>query len=240
MTQILRKSLSAGVILARQLGLYPYGFRGNYSSWHEAIAAAGGDYRSDAIVTRNIQSTEQFIRDVRQASDHHPSTLRIRDNIEGGSRASVVPHVLDFGGALGRHYFGVRSVIPASRRLNWTVWETKPMAQAGNRRFRSDELTFVHEAEELRDNYDLGIASGSLQYVERPWDTLRILLSKVSLLIVDRLPLIDGASDRLTIQRVPRGSIERPTLHGSLPARIGLERPEGRCWIAGRSPSRCG
>ena len=77
------------------------------------------------------------------------------------------------------------------------------MAQAGNRDFRSAELTFVDEAEGLRSHYDLGIASGSLQYVERPWDTLRLLLSKVSLLIVDRLPLIEGTSDRLTIQRVP-------------------------------------
>jgi putative methyltransferase (TIGR04325 family) len=195
--------LGSGVILGRRLGLYPYGFRGNYRSWTEGIAAAGGDYEARAIVSRNIRSTEQFVRQLRVAPDHHAATLRIRDIIERWCHESIVPRVFDFGGALGRHYFGVRSVLPTSRRLDWTVCETPTMSLAGNRHFPSDELSFVDAAEKLDGHYDIGIASGSLQYVEHPWLTLRFLMSKASLLIVDRLPLIEGASDRLTIQRVP-------------------------------------
>jgi putative methyltransferase (TIGR04325 family) len=203
MPTFVRRGLSSGVALARHLGLYPYGFSGNYSSWSDALAAAGGDYQARSIVVCNVDSTTKFVSQLRSAPDDHPTTRKISDAVTQTRSTKQACRVIDFGGALGRHYFGVRSVLPPALRLEWTVWETPAMCRAGISHFRSDELTFVAAAEQLDENYDVGIASGSLQYVEQPWITLRLLLSKVALLVVDRLPLIDGTTDRLTIQRVP-------------------------------------
>jgi len=111
--------------------------------------------------------------------------------------------VLDFGGALGGLYYQLRHFVPRRRSLSWVVSETAIMAQRGTRDFATDELSFISDIGALQGSkLDVVIASGSLQCVPDPPATLKALSQLADHLIINRIPLVDGSSDRLTIHHV--------------------------------------
>lgn len=119
------------------------------------------------------------------------------------SAATPSPRILDFGGALGEHYFRLRPFVPVER-LEWHIVEIpEAVARAVPAELGEGELRF-HTSMEGVSLADAALASGSLQYVESPGETLRALTNKTRRLILDRMPFCDHLErDRLTIQRVP-------------------------------------
>jgi putative methyltransferase (TIGR04325 family) len=136
-----------------------------------------------------------------------PGALRLRDALllVHGRLGTSDLKVLDFGGALGHHCLLVRRLLPADLRLRWMVWETPAMCAVGREHVEKEKegLSFISSAEEITGRFSFVLASGSLQYVARPWDRLRMLRGLAPWMMVDRLPLVEADEDRLTVQRVP-------------------------------------
>ncbi len=104
--------------------------------------------------------------------------------------------VLDFGGALGCHYFDLRGFLP--RITSWTVVEIEHTVRLGNDRFADGVLRF---AERFDGTPSIALSSGALQYTPDPYGDLdRLCALDSRFLILDKVPLLDR--DRLTVQNV--------------------------------------
>lgn len=194
-----------GVLWLARKTVYPWGFRGNFASWQEASSAAGTGYLDPGIADHVLETTKASIDELRQSAGRaSDTTLRLLGALLDALWDSddSEAHILDFGGALGGHYFALRPLLPESLKVRWTVCETPPMCDAGARNFANDELSFVSSLESV-SSASLAIACGSLQYVEHPIATFRELADHAPYVFVDRLPLTVGSKDRLTLQKVP-------------------------------------
>lgn len=171
------------------------GFFGDYGSFGEAMrACAGRGYHAEEAIA--------YARTNARARGSHLSHLDIQVL---AALQTVRPRaVLDFGGGLGARFFNLNRLVRAEA---WRVVELPGTAAVGASEYADGTLAFGTELERA----DVVLATGSLQYVEDPYRTLRALAACAPYLVIDRLPLIER--DRLTIQRVD------PTLFdGAFPA----------------------
>ena len=189
--------------LLRRAGLYRYGFFGRYGSWQDARAASGKGYVDPAIVPTLVESTER-LRQGQRPEEITPDSGALLGGLLMALRGHRPPQctVLDFGGSLGNHYFNLRRFLPTDWRVQWWVCETDLLANVGRERFANEELRFVSSLEDAPDEFDLAIASGSLQYVEQPRHLMRRIASRSRSLLLDRLPLSRNPADRLSVQIV--------------------------------------
>jgi putative methyltransferase (TIGR04325 family) len=104
--------------------------------------------------------------------------------------------VFDFGGNLGTHFYVYNRYLRFPLGVRWTVCEVPSIAAAGARLARlrnAGQLRFTTDYEAL-DGCDILLASGSLQYLEKP--TLPEILSGLTQaprhLLLNRIPLYDG------------------------------------------------
>jgi putative methyltransferase (TIGR04325 family) len=186
-----------------------YGAVGDYSTFAAALEEAGpAGYESGELIAKVREATAAFVREVRQERE---LGSRTRQLLSAMYLPTACRHdhsqltVLDFGGALGRHYHDLRRFLPRRIRLAWNVVETPAMAGEGRRRFATSELHFVDSlATVAQRRFDVVLAIGSLQYVEDPAACFRQLAAlRTTFLLLDRFPLVDLPRDRLTVQRVP-------------------------------------
>jgi putative methyltransferase (TIGR04325 family) len=232
-------------------------FSGNYASWGEALADASG-YDADEILNRVDAATSKvasgeaaYERDsvvFDQISHSFPVLAGLlRAAIENGNRLTV----LDFGGSLGSSYRQCRPFLAVVPRLEWRIVEQENFVRRGRERFENDQLRFFMSLSEAvaaeRGSVDVVLLSSVLQYLERPFESLKELYEVGSrYLIIDRTPFANIGTDRLVVQRVPSSIypasypcwiFSRPTFMQSLePAWEVLANffsTDGR-WIAGR------
>jgi putative methyltransferase (TIGR04325 family) len=108
--------------------------------------------------------------------------------------------VLDWGGALGHYALMAHALMP-ELPIDVTVKEIPGLARAGRALQRG--VSFVdNDAEAFSRQYDLVIASGSLQYAEN-WRDISGRLAEASTqwLFVTRLPLVRRSASFVTVQR---------------------------------------
>ncbi len=110
------------------------------------------------------------------------------------------PHVLDFGGSFGPHYFLAKQSLP--RRYRWAVVETEVIRSLAGQ-VANDELQFftsIDAAREWLGRIDLVHASGSLQCTSQPKEFLAQLVSlRAPFLVVARSAVALGP-ECVTIQ----------------------------------------
>lgn len=100
--------------------------------------------------------------------------------------------VFDFGGHIGIHYYSYSKVLDFSSIDRWTVCDVESVTRAGEMyasRQKGNKLKFVNDIKKCTD-YDLFLASGSLQYLE--WELhekLQELPSLPKFLLINMLPL---------------------------------------------------
>jgi putative methyltransferase (TIGR04325 family) len=109
--------------------------------------------------------------------------------------------VLDWGGALGHYHALARALLP-DVRFDYHVKELPAVCEEGRR--ISPEVTFYEDDSCLEREYDLVVASGSIQYGD--WaDTLAQLASaSARYLFVTRVPLADTSETFAVVQRAHR------------------------------------
>ncbi len=107
--------------------------------------------------------------------------------------SSEIETVFDFGGHVGIHYFSYSKVINRIETLKkWTVCDVPSVVDEGKKYAlarKSLNLNFVNELSAC-ENYDLFLASGSLQYLE--WelhDQIKALNVPPKIVIINMTPL---------------------------------------------------
>lgn len=111
--------------------------------------------------------------------------------------------VVDFGGACGAHYFEIRNTVAPHISLKWIVVETEQMIKASvSRGLSNGELCFVSSVENLTEEVDFVHSSSALQYVPRPYDFLKGLLSTgAKMILFNRMMFNKNNHDIITVQR---------------------------------------
>ena len=110
------------------------------------------------------------------------------------------PHVLDFGGSFGPHYFLAKQCLP--KRYRWAVVETEVIASLGSR-LANDELRFFTSIDAARawlGRIDLVHASGSLQCTPQPKAMLSSLVGLHAPIMAIMRSAIALGPERITIQ----------------------------------------
>jgi putative methyltransferase (TIGR04325 family) len=201
-------------------------FSGEFASWEAAAARADG-YDAREITERLVAATRRVVAG--EAAYERDSVTF--DHIEyswpllacllqvGLERGSL--RVVDFGGSLGSSWRQNSRYLQRLRiPLSWHVVEQEHLVALGNEEFRGEVLRFYRSIPEaVRDGVDVVLFSSSLCYVRDPERYLReAAAASAQFMIVDRLPIIAGARDRITVQYV-----SEPIYDASYPIRLFAE-----------------
>ena len=191
----------------RKLPPSPYGYFGDYPTFAAAMAECKTGGYSDASIVEKVSEQTRELRQRSNGASAPDLDARVLQNLAATLAAiaeapSAARSVLDFGGGLGIHYFQLRRYLGERSPLRWVVCETIPMAAEGTKNFASGELQFITTLDEAAGPFDVVISSGAIQYVPDPTETLGKYATLSSHVLFNRLPLIEGDRDRLTIQKI--------------------------------------
>lgn len=186
-----------------------YGFFGDYSSFGEVASLCKG-YSADNIINKTLQSTlkvkngeavferDSYLFDRIQYSYPLLACL-FKIALEQNNKLSV----LDFGGALGSHYYQNKEFLKPIHIERWTVVEQPAYVNLGNEQIADDTLNFVYRIEDVK-NANVLLSSGTLQYMEDPYSTAKEFIEAgTEYILLDRIQLNAENRDRLTLQIVP-------------------------------------
>lgn len=188
-------------------------FAGDFSSWKDAAAGCDG-YDAEEIFNKT-KAAALAVRDGR-ASFERDSVTFDRAEYRWEPLAAMLwqaacdrgeLRVLDFGGSLGSVYFQSRAYLADLPLVRWGVVEQSHYVDFGRRELGSDSLQFFPQVQECWATLAPNVAffGGVLQYLTSPYEVLDGMLSyRPTSVIFDKLALVDQATDRLTIQRVPK------------------------------------
>jgi len=198
---ILRRTQGCGIV-----------FEGDYPSWQAAFDAAGGydvpdilaRVRTAALKVKHGEAVFERDSVCFYHEEYRWPTLAclLRVAIENGGKLRV----LDFGGSLGSFYFQHRKHFHHLKNIRWAVVEQLHYVACGRAEFQDDILRFYESVDEcLADGtIDVILCSGTLQYLEKPYEMLyKLGRSGVQYILIDRTPFLAGKKDRLTVQHVP-------------------------------------
>jgi putative methyltransferase (TIGR04325 family) len=187
----------------------PYGYFGNYSSWAEALTGSLS-YDSDSIILK-VFNASVAVRDGKATYE--------RDGIAffNEFQWDAIPYiealasenknhlkVLDFGGALGSHYYPIIKRLPGIK-FDWTIVEQKAFVDIGNKEFASANLQFESSLTKAlsQGTYNLILLGCVLPYVSNPEEVLaEITRATPEAILIDKHPVIAGDKNRLTVQRI--------------------------------------
>lgn len=203
-----------------------YGLRatGDFKSWDDALACSSG-YEAEAILKATFAAT---VRAKESGYIFNPGIERVLGTIQ-----QVRPkRVLDFGGAMGKYYFTLKSRIP---EVFWDVVELPATIQAA-RELEEERLHFYSSIGSA-PRPDLVIASSSLQYCQSPLTYLAELKQLQVPIFLDRLPIVNRTQLSIQIVTVPFKA--RFPLWFLAPQDIGQFRRSWDCgesiWLEGRN-----
>ena len=197
-------------VLLRRVGIR---FKGEFTSWEEAVAKSSG-FDEEHILDRVLDATRKvkrgeaaFERDSVLFDDIQYSWPLLAGLMWAAARNGGVLNVLDFGGALGSSYYQNRKFLCSLKSVRWNVVEQTHFVEAGRACMQDDHLRFHLTVEEcLESNVpNVVLLSGVLQYIPDPKDLLKKLLAAgCNTFILDRTCYVnDGGKERIRIQHVP-------------------------------------
>ena len=187
-------------------------FSGDYTSWDSAVAESTG-YDDEKILLKvrdallQVKAGEAaFERDsVPFYEMQYPFPLL------AGLLGAAAAHknkldVLDYGGSLGSTYFQCKDFLTDLHELRWNIVEQKRFVDCGKQFFEDENLKFYYTLEEYLETTfsNVFLCSGTLQYMENPYDLLQNIINNgFDFIILDRTPTIQKPDDILTVQKVP-------------------------------------
>lgn len=197
---------------------------GDYPSWAAARADCAG-YEEARLISRTAAAA-RAARDGRVAFDRDGVTFDLPMANEplldclraAAGEASGEIVVLDVGGAFGSAYWQHRRWLDDLRVTSWRVVELPAVVALGRREFADGRLAFFESVEEACAGVrpDVALLSSVLPYVADGRGLLEsVARQRIKWVILDRTGVVEGARDRITVQRAPR------SLHGaSYPCRF--------------------
>lgn len=186
-----------------------YGFFGDYLSWSEVENVCAG-YSSKNILQKTLEATLKvkngeavFERDSFIFPEIQYSWGLLASLLKAAIESNNILRVLDFGGALGSHYFQNKEFLKPIKIERWTVVEQSHYVDIGSEQIADGILNFAHSINDITDANAL-ILSGVLQYLADPYNWLeKFLDKKIPYIILDRTAFSTEGRDRLTLQKVP-------------------------------------
>lgn len=209
-------------------------FTGNYSSWQNALDNSRGydDYK----IFQKLKNSFQKVLYCR-AKYERDSVLFYKDQINYPLIEIIEKiklklkkkiDILDFGGSFASIYFQNKSILKNKYFFSWSVIEQKKIIGFANskkikKKLKSlySNLYFYLSIKDFYKNHnpDLVLFSGVLQYLENPFDILKLLIDKkVKYILVLRTPL-HKYNDQIMVQKVPKSIYK-----SSYPIRIFNEK----------------
>ena len=179
-------------------------FEGPFATWDEAMRMSNG-YDSQQILDRVLAATLKvkngeatYERDSVLFDEFHyawPVAAGLMwAAAEDGGRLSV----LDFGGSLGSSYFQNRHFLKGLQDVRWSVVEQAHFVKAGKQYIQDEQLRFYETIGKCVESEQPNVVllSGVLQYLEKPYEVLELLLNMdAELLIIDRTPFLNSYAD---------------------------------------------
>ena len=189
-----------------------YGWRGNYSSWEDALRYSGG-YEATNILEKVKDSLLKI--KLGEAVYERDSVLFDKKEYSWGVLAILMKaavesegklNLIDFGGSLGSSYFQNRDFLSSLSEIKWNVVEQKSFVDTGKQFFENEELNFFYDLKScvIETKSRVFFSSGTIQYLSDPFQFLKMLKNfDFKYLVFDRIAFIDVEKDLLTVQRVP-------------------------------------
>jgi putative methyltransferase (TIGR04325 family) len=187
-------------------------YRGPYPDLEQARRNTTGYDDEDILVkvvgaTRDVLSGRaRYEQDGRAFLEEPPADPALAGLLLGVARSRGRLCVLDFGGSLGSHYLRWANVLTHLEDLQWCVVEQSNFVRAGRELYAYDHrIQFEFDLEAARAvRPNVVLASGVLQYLEKPYQTLQALASLGSeVIIIDRTPFSEGGAHQFYSQHVP-------------------------------------
>lgn len=186
-----------------------YGFSGDYINWNDCKYYCKG-YEDSEIFDKTLNSAlkvkngeavferDSYIFDTIQYSYPLLSAL-FKIAVENNNTLSIV----DFGGALGSHYFQNKDFLSPIKINSWNVVEQERYVEVGNKLI-SDNILRFYSSIDLIENVDVLLLSSVIQYLPDPYKFIDYFLKKkYKYIIVDRTAFSLEKRNRLTLQKVP-------------------------------------
>lgn len=196
--------------LLRQVYKKPSNLIGDYPTWEAAAIDATG-YGSEEILRRVIAGTNKVVTG--EAAYERDSVVFAEIEYSWPLLAALLLvaaelgslQIIDVGGSLGSTWRQNRKYLNRLRVPQvWKVVEQEEFVLAGRSLFADRVLRFEHTIEEAgRDGVDAILFCGSLSYLPDPQRFLdQAASTQARYLIIDRLPVISGSTDRIAVQKV--------------------------------------
>jgi putative methyltransferase (TIGR04325 family) len=191
--------------------LGPVRWSGDFANWEAALRECEG-YSAEVILERVTAGALEvkegralYERDSRAFYEKAYEWPLLSCLLWAANREDGELNVLDFGGSLGSRYYQHRKWLAGLKRVRWSIVEQENFARVGREKFQDDTLRFYTEADTCiaAEKPNVLYFSASLQYLEKPYAVLSGLLDHpFQVVILDRMPLVNGPRDRITVQRV--------------------------------------
>jgi putative methyltransferase (TIGR04325 family) len=155
----------AGKIRSKIKELFPPSLK-TFSSYSDALAASGSGYEDNELVDVIVLKTKQNIGLLKRNLFFTQSTLSSLTGILYLSGRFSTINVIDLGGSTGLQYHMLRPLINEKIHINWTVVESKTLAEKCRSVFSTGELQFSDNLEEAFKNsgeLHLVLCSGVIQ-----------------------------------------------------------------------------
>jgi len=182
-----------------------HGLFGDFPDWASALASSK-PYETDLALYGQITDKVRL-----GESGSGRNLMPILAGIAIASDSGV-NRVLDFGGNLGIIYFDVARVLP-DHISEWRVVDCPAVVSHGRANYATGKLAFFASLESACQDFipNMVLCSHTLQYLEKPYDTLAKLSAlKPAVIVLHELPV--AQRERFMIQRLPEslGGTERP------------------------------
>jgi putative methyltransferase (TIGR04325 family) len=185
----------------------PYGLRGQYPTWQQAVRHSTG-YSERAMLSR-IASTESVVNSGGQLHerdgalfDQPVTPYPLLSFLLRAAGISGRLTVLDFGGSLGSTYRQCAPFLSHLPQLRWNVVDQPQLVEVGRQRFTTDVLQF-HSSIEEASPPDVVIFSGVLQLLDDPFDILaRAVAHNPQTILIDRTSFSKRREDIISLRIV--------------------------------------
>lgn len=187
-------------------------FYGKFDNWYDAKAECENGYDSNKILQKVFESSlkvkngeaiferDSVLFDEIKYSWPVTSSLMLAAALENGKL-----NVLDFGGALGSHYYQNNKFLNLLSKVQWNIIEQESFVRIGQTHFQSETVKFYLTVSDclVYNNPNLVILSSVLQYLPEPWCILNeIIKINARVIVIDRTPYTNSLEEEVKIQIV--------------------------------------
>jgi putative methyltransferase (TIGR04325 family) len=192
---------------------HKYGFCGNYLSWEDAKRDSIG-YDSNII----LEKVKNSLLKIKNGEAVYERDSVLFDEVRyswpllaallliAGKKGNSL-NIIDFGGSLGSTYYQNLKYLSSLNELRWNIIEQENFVTCGKKNFEDKSLKFYYDINScLKETQPNSILfSGSLQYVENPFEFLSSLLDfQFEYILFDRTTFVTNIKKNiLTVQKVP-------------------------------------